>query len=226
MQPNALSRIDWRMSAGHQSIKDEWVETVRVRMDPTDPMELSLIAFVTYVATCEFYLQWDMTEGPLQKYIAYRRSIQNFVLLFLVCMAGCVPPIPVTSACLLPFFSWILLSEMFFAASHRLLHTKHVYWIHKQHHENNPSFSTSCFDAHPIEFFIGNMVVATLPMYMVPGALTAQGAWAAFATVNTVLAHESDDAHQTHHKYFACNYSQGTYLLDRWFGTYREKCGL
>lgn len=179
---------------------------------------LSIISFITYMITCEWY--WNSEEDTAQKYTAYRRSITNFVLLFMVSIYG-IPDIPEEDAFLLPLTMWVILSEIFFATTHRLLHTKPLYWIHKQHHENNPSFSTSCLDAHPIEFFVGNILVASLPMYLIRGSANCQMFWAFFATLNTVKAHHDEDVHQIHHRKFKYNYSQGTYILDRWFGTYK-----
>jgi sterol desaturase/sphingolipid hydroxylase (fatty acid hydroxylase superfamily) len=115
---------------------------------------------------------------------------------------------------------WAVGAELIFSISHYALHSKHLYWIHKQHHENNPTYSTSCLDAHPIEFFTGNVGSIALPMIMYPGSVAMSFFWIIFTTANTCHAHCIEGAHTIHHERFRYNYGQGGYVFDRIMGTF------
>lgn len=178
---------------------------------------LATIAHSTYLLSCEYC--WQSEPETAQKMIAYRRTNSNFAMVYAVLLF--LPPIPTSSN--MPLIQWILLTEIFFAMCHRLLHTPYLYFIHKQHHENNPTHCTSCLDAHPIEFFVANIGAAGVPMVILPGTFLTQILWVLIAVVNTVMAHHFEGAHSIHHTKFKYNYSQGTYILDRIFKTYKIK---
>ncbi len=179
---------------------------------------LSLIAGTVYIVSCA--LLSSKEEHTPQRFTAFYNSFANFVFVVGIMYTGWVPEIPTSSDYFIPFISWVFMSEILFTCSHRLFHTRWLYWMHKQHHKNNPSYSTSSFDAHPFEFLFGNLLTAALPMYIVPGSAFIQIFWTVFAVANTVWSHHMEGSHMKHHTSFKYNYGQGFYTLDRIFGTF------
>ena len=179
---------------------------------------LSAIGLLTYVLSC-IYLGKKEKDTP-QRRIALANSLSNFIILIFISLF--IPQIPISQSHFIPVISWILLSEILFTISHRLLHIQYVYSFHKQHHKNNPSYTTSSFDAHLIEFLLGNIGTAIVPMYLIPGSKIVQVSYVIFAIYNVVLSHCQEGPHIIHHKTLNYNYGQGFYLLDRIFGTYKS----
>ena len=171
------------------------------------------IALISYIIACLYYGKDE--KSPL-KALAFKRSLLNFSILFVFYNID----IPVGNG--FPIV-WIFLTEILFSITHHLLHTKHLYWIHKQHHEHIIPCTTSCFDAHPIEFMVGNVLSFVLPMYIYKGPLWFQIAWTITAVVNTVQAHSSPGLHKIHHEKRKVNYGASLYMYD-WLINTKEYC--
>ena len=180
---------------------------------------LIFISHMTYILTCLYYgLSEEKTD---QRGLAYYRSNMNFFILY--CLSLCIPfnNIPTSETHILyVLIIWILIADAIFTFTHMLLHTKYLYWLHKQHHSNNPSFSTSTFDSHIVEYLFGNVSTGLIPMLIVPGSDIAQIIWLVGANINTVAGHHMEGPHMVHHKLLKYNYGQGLYLWDRLLGTY------
>lgn len=183
---------------------------------------LVFLSFVTYLCTC-FILGRNEAKME-QRDRALFRSILNFGLLWVI--TSCIPYENVPCAIdplhmVLTLFIWTCIADLIFTSTHRLLHTRYLYWIHKQHHENRPSYSTSSFDAHPIEFLFGNVATGLLPMLIFEGSDFTQFIWIFGAVINTTIGHHKEGPHLIHHSLLKCNYGQGFYIWDRLFGTYK-----
>ena len=183
----------------------------------------------TYLLCCFFLEPWDAPYTK-QRVIAKRRSLENYLHFTFASLVlsyhgfGHLPTVKNgIMGDMLCLALWAVTSELIFSLSHYTLHSKYLYWIHKQHHENKPTYSTSCLDCHPIEFFTSNVGAIALPIIMYPGSVVVSFFWIMFATANTCHAHCIEGAHTVHHQRFQCNYGQGGYVFDRIIGTYTVK---
>lgn len=126
-----------------------------------------------------------------------------------------------------------------FYVVHRWLHSRALYHrFHKLHHNNTNPGPWSGLAMHPVEHVLYFSVV--LILFVVPSSTLI----IIFLMIHTALApapgHLGFDKiiarhpggvrlfnsgafnHYLHHKYFECNYSDGVFPLDKWFGTFND----
>jgi len=126
-----------------------------------------------------------------------------------------------------------------FFVTHRLLHSRALYRrFHKLHHSNTNPGPWSGLAMHPVEhvlYFSGVLIHFIVPAS--PVVLIYQLVHSGLAPAPGHLGYEKmlvpglRDArqvnseafnHYLHHKYFECNYSDGVFPLDKWFGTFND----
>jgi len=124
----------------------------------------------------------------------------------------------------------IVSSDCYFYITHRPLHTKWLYHLHKSHHTGEVHVAKS-LDADGLEHIVGNLGsfisgIALLWYYGYIINIYIVSIWVGIATINTCISHSNKKCyldsgnHLSHHKYRNCNYGFGIYLLDRLLGTY------
>jgi sterol desaturase/sphingolipid hydroxylase (fatty acid hydroxylase superfamily) len=132
---------------------------------------------------------------------------------------------------LIPFFR-----EIHFYVIHRMIHWPPLYRaVHKLHHNNVNPGPWSGLAMHPVEhilYFSGVMIHWIVPshpvhaiFHLVHLGLAPAPGHAGFDKVEMGEDKAFDThcyAHYLHHKYFECNYSDGSIPLDRWLGTFHD----
>ncbi|XP_055371413.1 fatty acid hydroxylase domain-containing protein 2-like [Condylostylus longicornis] len=121
----------------------------------------------------------------------------------------------------------LVLTEISFYYSHRLLHSKYVYkYIHKKHHEWTSPIAITAVYCHPIEHIFSNIVSVTVGLLLLKSHYITFLIWLAFSLITTISHHSgywlplnfNPEFHDFHHLKF--NYCYGvTGFLDMVHGT-------
>ena len=189
-----------------------------------------LVAISAYVSFTNWFEKLDRPYTE-QRQIAFTRSLANLAILGMISV-----PLTYMNAADLPYNNdnplwkdilfigvWGVSTATIFSITHYALHSKLLWPIHKQHHQNNPSYSTSCLDAHPVEFLFGNVLAVGLPLYVFVGSEPSSLLWVVYVMFNTVWGHAVEGEHKIHHKRFRWNYgAQPMFIFDKMMGTYKK----
>ena len=124
---------------------------------------------------------------------------------------------------IIPF---ILIVDVVFYVTHRLLHTRMLYaLVHKVHHSFSAPFALAAVYAHPLEHLMSNVLsISAGPLVLGSHPITC-GLWACVAIFSTTGAHSGfsfshiKPAHDWHHESFTGNFGAGFGVLDALLGT-------
>ncbi|KAG8720329.1 hypothetical protein FRC08_000557 [Ceratobasidium sp. 394] len=123
-------------------------------------------------------------------------------------------------------FACVLMREVAFYYSHRILHSRLFYArIHKLHHQFTAPFALAAQYAHPIEHLVANVIPISLPPRIMHSHIIVFWLFLAIELMETAIVHSGFDflhraakSHDLHHQKFAGNF--GTIgLLDWMHGT-------
>jgi Delta7-sterol 5-desaturase len=117
----------------------------------------------------------------------------------------------------------ILCYDIWFYVTHRLMHTKQFWWIHRVHHEKREPTALDTFHGHWLESVIQDIGVF-LPWPFLPTTLGSVLLAATFVGLRALLRHDArsnflmGNHHLIHHQSFGVNF--GEWWIDRVCGTH------
>jgi sterol desaturase/sphingolipid hydroxylase (fatty acid hydroxylase superfamily) len=126
-------------------------------------------------------------------------------------------------------FLYFIIADLYFFTLHYLAHTRLFYQkIHKFHHRIFSTCAVAALDANPIEHLFINMGSFIIGPIILGGYLLTIKLWLTIATIFTCISHSGYNhylvgkEHNLHHRLAKYNYGQGLYILDHFFGTYKN----
>ncbi|KDQ15753.1 hypothetical protein BOTBODRAFT_31639 [Botryobasidium botryosum FD-172 SS1] len=134
--------------------------------------------------------------------------------------------LPSLAECIREISLSMLMREVFFYYSHRILHHPSIYpRIHKTHHRFTAPVALAAQYAHPIEHLVANILPIVLPSLILRSHIVTFWIFLAIELAETTTVHSGYDflhgaakMHDLHHEKFVVNY--GTLgLLDWVHGT-------
>ena len=191
-----------------------------------------LIHFICYWS---MVYEYDKSVPPQIFWKSAKNSLKNQILYTLPSIYLLVNYYPIKYDNILLSFGYIpflvVAGDCYFYITHRPLHTKILFNLHKSHHNGIVHVAKS-LDADGIEHIVGNLgsFIIGILLFQYFGYIIniyVLEFWVGFSTINTCISHSNknclldDGNHQTHHKYLKCNYGTGLYILDRCFGSYK-----
>jgi methylsterol monooxygenase len=124
-------------------------------------------------------------------------------------------PLPSFERFLFEMVCFILVEEVLFYYSHRLLHTKWFYGrFHKIHHQWNAPIAVSALYCHPVEHVFSNLLPLMVGPFIMGSHLAVMWVWFSMAVLNTLHVHSgyhlpflpSPESHDFHHLRFNENF--------------------
>jgi sterol desaturase/sphingolipid hydroxylase (fatty acid hydroxylase superfamily) len=173
----------------------------------------NVMYYKIYHMKSKFFDQFKITETPFEwetdkekwgetyKKIVWNQMIIHTIFLPLIAIPHVIlnksphrvdiESFPTFMETLSQFFFCYIVSEITFAATHRLSHSKYLYKHHKVHHEFKESFALTTEYLDPIDYIFGT----ALPYAVAPALLEQRMHWASYITYMSLLIARSIDVH-------------------------------
>jgi methylsterol monooxygenase len=135
----------------------------------------------------------------------------TFVMYYLMQHRGLadIRELPTFNRIVLDFAAFLLIEELGFYYSHRLLHHGRIYkFIHKQHHEWTSPIAITALYAHPLEHLASNLLPVAIGPFLMDSHILVTWLWFGMALTNTLHVHSgyhlpfvlsSPEKHDYHH---------------------------
>ena len=131
--------------------------------------------------------------------------------------------VPNTWPLLVNLLAWLVTTDVLFYTIHRAFHSKHLYFIHAVHHEFKYTYGMGAIYAHPIEFYMANLVPVAVPLVVFRIPLRVCDFIVLFATLYTIIVSHGGfklklaSGHLYHHLKYKYNF--GLFKTDKVLGT-------
>ena len=115
--------------------------------------------------------------------------------------------------------------DIIFYTLHRIEHHPIIYKaIHKKHHELVHPIAIGAVYAHPVDFYVGNIIPIVLSAYIISSNVLVYHIWVIISILSTVFFSHSgfkNISHQQgyHHTMYKYNFGI-SFFMDKIFGTY------
>ena len=204
-------------------------------------IDLNEVELVIYRSVCEWGSFWvtyhilasilDSTYKTIGK-VAWEDIFwvllknMNFTLIAQIVMFSIIPNgILDPQYVVWRFLICIVIAEIVFFYTHKLLHCPLLYKYHRLHHEFIEPCASSALYCHPIEAVFSNQLAVTIGPAITGMSLVEIGIWSIFCAINTIKAHSglrknyfNSRYHDLHHSKRNVNFGF-LYLLDILHGT-------
>ena len=201
-------------------------------------MLYSWISFwLTYlIGGCLFYNDQSVLQinhSITVKQLLNAIGLNAFLTFLCIPLANLVPPIIHVPDTLFGYVGRVILAlmigDLWFYFTHRLLHHPYLYFLHKQHHTYVKPHAMAGLYASAFEMLISNhlsMILAlrlvechSIPMLCIESAVVALNILKSHSGADNAL--NGSPHHNLHHEKMNCNYGF-SYITDIVFGTYQS----
>lgn len=178
------------------TLKPEFLRRYKVQVNTNEPVDKrQLINAIRVIVFNQI-----VVGVPLTLVGYYLKSLKGFPENF--------RDVPEFSRVLVDLAVCILVDEIGFYYSHRLVHNKFLYkHIHKQHHEWQSPIAITALYCHPLEHALSNLLPVAAGTIIMQSHTSVAWLWFALASVTTLNNHSgyhlpfsmSPEAHDFHH---------------------------
>jgi len=123
------------------------------------------------------------------------------------------------------FLISMMITEIVFFYTHKLLHYPRLYKYHSVHHEFIEPCASSAMYCHPIEAIFSNQLAVTIGPAILGMGLVEMAVWSTLSAINTIKAHSGLTTNYFNSRYHDLHHSKRNvnfgflYLLDILHGT-------
>jgi len=196
-----------RVILSEKSLQEYKVQGLKAVLTTTEARDIFKVALLNMGPVTLFYLEMERAFLDALDFSHKPEEEEWMASRELLCVVG-----------------FLVILEIWFYVTHRLLHIPYLYkTIHKVHHRFQQPCAMAAVYAHPLEFMFGNVAGLALGPILTQAHPYTSYAWFAVGLFSTCLSHSGykpfAKGHDAHHEFYHYNYGVGGFILDGLFGT-------